>query len=463
MSGSDMSASPAASRTRLYGSWGNILRAEHETLAPRSVDGAREIAARLPAHSAIARGNGRSYGDVALNPGRTLVDMLGLDHFIAFDATTGRLRCEAGILLSDILAVLSRPDRDGSGWLLPVMPGTRFITVGGAIANDVHGKNAHGLGSFGCHVVDLELARSDGRRLVCSPEENPDLFAATIGGLGLTGLILTATLQLRRVPGLALEAEDIAFDRLEDFFTLDAESAQAWEYTAAWIDCLAGGEALGRGIYMRARHAPGVGAPPPARAPSRSVPLTPPLSGVNGLSVRAFNALYWRKLGSKRRKSHVGSYEKVFFPLDAIGHWNRLYGPAGFYQFQAVVPPEHAEPVTRELLAEISSARQGSMLVVLKRFGDIVSPGLISFPMPGITLALDFPNLGDATRKLLARLERIVVAAGGRIYPAKDFSMSRESFAKGYPALQDFLRHRDPAMSSAFARRMGIVEEEDAS
>ncbi|MEP9378940.1 FAD-binding oxidoreductase [Aquabacter sp. CN5-332] len=432
-------------------------------LLPATPDRAAAVLPGLPLRSAIAHGCGRSYGDVALNPGGTLIDMRSLDRFVAFDAGTGLLTCETGVTLADILAAISRPAPDGSGWLLPVMPGTRFVTVGGAIANDVHGKNAHHLGSFGCHVEALELARSDGARLWCSRTENSDLFAATIGGLGLTGLILTATLRLRHVAGLGVETEDIRFARLDDFFTLDAESADGWEYTAAWIDCLASGDDLGRGLYMRARHAPGVSAAPPSRTPKLSVPVTPPLSLVNGLSVRAFNAMYWRKLGPSGRKSGVGSYEKVFFPLDAIGGWNRLYGPAGFYQFQAVVPPRDARAVTAALLSAIAAAGQGSMLVVLKRFGDVRSPGLMSFPMPGITLALDFPNRDAATLGLLSRLDAIVMEAGGRIYPAKDFSMSRGSFTQGYPALSVFERHLDPVMSSAFARRMGITEGEGIS
>lgn len=407
----------------------------------------------------VLYGNGRSYGDVALNPGGALLDARHLDRFISFCPQSGLLTCEAGVTLAEILAVISRPDPDGGGWLLPVMPGTRFITVGGAIANDVHGKNAHHLGSFGNHVQALELARSDGTRLTCSRLQNAALFAATIGGLGLTGLILSATLQLRRVPGLGIESEDIRFGHLDDFFRLDAESAETWEYTAAWIDCLASGAALGRGIYSRGRHLPGIASAPPARAPRLSVPLTPPVSAVNGLSVRAFNAAYWRRLGASGRKISVGSYAPSFFPLDAIGHWNRLYGPRGFYQFQAAVPHADGRAVTAELLEAIAASGQGSMLVVLKRFGTVAPEGLLSFPMPGISLALDFPNRGETTLRLLGRLESIVMAAGGRIYPAKDACMRPESFAQGYPGLAAFRPHLDPALTSAFARRVGILKE----
>ena len=269
-----------------------------------------------------AYGCGRSYGDSALNPGGNLIDCTGLDRFIAFDATTGVLTCKAGVRLADILAVICRPEADGAGWLLPVTPGTRFVTVGGAIANDVHGKNHHQFGTFGSHVLSFELVRSDGSRMVCARDHHPQLFAATIGGLGLTGLIVQATIQLRRVPGLAVEAEDIRFDCLTEFFALARESDAAWEYTAAWIDCVARGRGLGRGIFSRARHVAGRGTPPPGRDPRWSVPIPLPVCLVAPLVVKVFNALYWRKLGRHGRIRHIGSYEKVFYPLDAVGRWN---------------------------------------------------------------------------------------------------------------------------------------------
>ncbi|MFG1463561.1 FAD-binding oxidoreductase [Xanthobacter sp. DSM 24535] len=441
---------------RAYRSWGGVLRAESDVVRPLDPARAARLVQDPHPQSLIAYGCGRSYGDVALNPGGMLVDTRHLDCFMAFDPESGLLTCEAGVRLADIFAVISHPEADGSGWMLPVVPGTRFVSVGGAIANDVHGKNDHACGSFGNHVVSLELARSDGNRFICSRKENPGLFSASIGGMGLTGLILSATLRLRKVSGLALESEEIRFGHLDDFFALDAESAEDWEYTAAWVDCLAKGAQLGRGIYLRARHAPGVGAPPPSRATKIVVPFAPPISAVNALSLRAFNAAYWRKLGKSGRKAQVASYEKTFFPLDAIGQWNHLYGPRGFYQFQAVIPTDAARDGTADLLRAIVAAGQGSMLVVLKRFGTVGSPGLMSFPMPGVTLALDFPNLGEGTLRLLRRLEEIVVAAHGRIYPAKDFSMSAETYAKGYPALSAFRHFLDPAMSSAFSRRVGI-------
>ena len=438
-----------------YTSWGYVLRGSHEVSKPPSVETAAAEVMSPSNTTMLGFGCGRSYGDVALNPGGRLLDCTSLDRFVAFDRGTGVLTCEAGVRLADILSVICQPEPDGSGWMLPVSPGSRFVTVAGAIANDVHGKNHHQFGTFGRHMISFELVRSDGSRLTCSLTLNPELFAATIGGLGLTGLILRATIQLRRVTGLAVEAEDIRFDTLGGFLKLAEESGAGWEYTAAWVDCAGKGSDPGRGIFSRARHAPGVGAEPPARGPKLGFPIKPPLPLINNLTVLEFNALYWRKpIGGKPR---VGSYETVFYPLDAIANWNRVYGPAGFYQFQNVVPLADAEASMRAMLRVITQSGQGSMLSVLKVFGDQVSPGMMSFPMAGVTLALDFPNRGQATRDLLARLEAITVEAGGRLYPAKDGLMAAATMRRGYPALDRFARQIDPCFASAFARRVDLV------
>jgi FAD/FMN-containing dehydrogenase len=364
------------------------------------------------------------------------------------------------VQLAEILAVICRPGSDNDGWFLPVMPGTRFVTVGGAIANDVHGKNQHRLGTFGCHVLSLELVRGDGQRLTCSRQENADMFAATIGGLGLTGLILQATIQMRRVRGHAVEAEDIRFGSLNDFFALVAESDSDWEYTAAWMDSFARGPRLGRGIFSRARTAPGRSADPPARTSRFTLLGMPSISLISPLSVRAFNAAYWRKLGLRGRSRRTGGYESVFFPLDAVGDWNRVYGPNGFFQFQCVVPPVGAQDAVAELLRLTAEARQGSFVTGLKVFGDQPSPGLMSFPMEGVTIALDIPNKGSSTHQFLAQLEQVVTEAGGRLYPAKDATMSMRTFQQGYPRLDTFLTQLDPKFSSAFARRVALIRSE---
>ncbi|MBW7900844.1 MAG: FAD-binding oxidoreductase [Rhodocyclaceae bacterium] len=404
---------------------------------------------RLPSRSAplpatagtlLPYGNGRSYGDVCLNPGGALLAMRGLDRFIAFDADTGVLVCEAGALLADILDVCVP-----RGWFLPVTPGTRHVTVGGAIANDVHGKNHHAAGSFGAHLRAFELLRSDGSRRRCAPDENPAWFAATVGGLGLTGVVTWAELQLRRIAGNAVAVRNTRFTGLDAFFALNAEAERQHEYAVAWIDCLA---KTPRGVLIAGDHA---ATDLPAPRGERNLPLTPPFSLINETSLRAFNAVYYGKPWPARETVHHRPY---FYPLDAVGRWNRLYGPRGFYQYQSAVPPAAAAAATAEMLAAIAESGQGSFLAVLKNFGERPSPGLLSFPMAGTTLALDFPNRGAATLSLFERLDAIVLAAGGRLYPAKDARMPAATFRAGYPRLAEFSSFVDPKLSSGFWRRV---------
>jgi FAD/FMN-containing dehydrogenase len=400
-------------------------------------------------------GNGRSYGDSCLNGGGALVDARGLDRLLKFAPETGVLDVEAGVSFATILQYLTRWAEPERTWFVPVSPGTKFITVGGAIANDVHGKNHATAGCFGNHVLSLRLQRSDGSVLTCSPRENAALFNATIGGLGLTGLVLSAVIQLRRVPSLWLEVEDIRFDDLQAFDRLSASSAE-WDYTVAWTDCLQRGPALGRGIFTRARHARRAGPPPaPVSQPRCRMPADLPGWALNGLSVAAFNALYWRR-APRLPVCRVRSYEPVFYPLDAIGDWNRIYGRRGFHQYQCVVPSAVAADAVTALLRTIAAARQGSFLAVLKKLGSVASPGMLSFPMPGTTLALDFPNRGPATYDLLNRLDRITADAKGRIYPAKDGRVSARDFQRGYPRWKEFARHVDPKFSSDFWRRVSV-------
>ena len=433
--------------------WGRAHRFTHDVLQPRDADEAL-AALRSAARPVLPYGQGRSYGDSCLNDRGILLDTGHLDRFIGFDPAAGLLQAQAGVTLAEVLAYVCRPDPDGSAWFPAVTPGTRRVSLGGAVANDVHGKNHHRFGCFGSHVPAFTLLRRDGRVRRCSQRDEPELFAATIGGLGLTGLILDVTMQLRRVPGLMLVAEDIQFGGLDEFYALAAESEAGWEYTVAWIDCLASGGALGRGIYSRANHVAGPVGPVAPLATSCSLPVSPPVSPLNRLSLRLFNNLYWRKLGWRRQVRRVMPYAGSLYPLDAIGGWNRLYGPRGFYQYQCVLPPATARDGIAELLAAIARSGQGSFLAVLKTLGERRSPGLLSFPMPGTTLALDFPNRGPSTLDLLDRLDAITLAAGGRLYPAKDGRMSAAAFAAGYPSLERFRRSVDPGFSSSFWRRM---------
>lgn len=335
------------------------------------------------------------------------------------------------------------------GWFLPVTPGTQFATVGGALANDVHGKNHHVQGSFGDHVIGFTLHRSDGSSADVQPSD--PLFAATIGGLGLTGLVTAVELQLMPVRGPWMTVESLRFDHVDAFFEHSRESAADFEYTVAWVDCLASGPALGRGHFLRARHAsPGTSAARPGR--SLAMPVTPPVSLVNALSLRAFNTLYFHRQRQLRVRS-TQHYQPYFYPLDGIHHWNRMYGRAGFLQHQCVVPPDAARETIPALLRAIAASGQGSFLAVLKEFGDRPAPGLLSFARPGTTLALDFPR-SDAAFTLLDRLDAIVADAGGALYAAKDARMSPAMFRRGFPRLDAFLPHIDPAFSSSFWRRV---------
>ncbi len=423
-------------------SWGALSRDEHELVPLFDRDA---VAGRLQGPG-VAHGLGRSYGDVALNPGGRLWSCTGLDRYIHFDPLLGRVRCEAGVSL-DSLQNLFVP----RGWMLPVTPGTRWVTLGGAVANDVHGKNHHARGTFGHHILALRLVRTSGEVLDLSPDQNADLFFATLGGLGLTGVITEVELQLMPVRGPWLDSETIPFHSLDDFFALSMHSEANWEYTVAWIDCLSGPQL--RGLFMRANHADEQDEESAARVHrSLQLALTPPVSLINGLSLRAFNEAYFR-LHARDGEARV-HYQPFFYPLDHVGHWNRIYGPAGFYQYQSVIPSLHAKEATEQMLAAIKASGQGSFLAVLKVFGRMPSLGMLSFPQAGVTLALDFPNRGQASLQLFERLDRIVAEAGGRLYMAKDARMPATMFQQGYPLWEAFLSLRDPGISSAMSRRL---------
>lgn len=393
----------------------------------------------------LAYGMGRSYGDVCLNSGGNLWVTSDLDHLRQFDQDTGRLVVEAGVQLRDIQRLFVP-----RGWMLPVTPGTQMLTVGGAIANDVHGKNHHVRGSFGDHVRGLHLVRTDGEPILCSPDQCPDWFHATLGGLGLTGVIVEAELQLKKISGPWLEAETLPYQGLERFFELADASEAGWEHTVSWIDCLSGVQS--KGLFMRANPVHRTQGPLPEKK-KRSVPFVPPFSLVNRLTLFPFNFAYYGmgRLCAGRKVVH---YEPFFYPLDNLLNWNRMYGPKGFYQYQSVVPRENALEATRDMLQAISRSGEGSFLAVLKTFGDRKSPGLMSFSRPGVTLALDFPNRNERTYRLFERLDAIVMEARGAIYPAKDARMPRALFEAGYPHLNEFLKFRDPGISSGFSRRL---------
>lgn len=431
-------------------SWGNYPRhpqTPHSVHWPEDVSQALAEISTLGHDSALAFGCGRSYGDSCLAESDHVLAMKGMDRVLATDWETGVILAQSGITLAKLIDIaLPR------GWFLPVTPGTKFVTLGGAVANDVHGKNHHVMGTFGRFVRRLALDRSDEGSVECSPSQRADLFAATVGGLGLTGVILVVELQLRRISSSEIERRNIRFGRLDEFFELSQEHDASHEYTVAWIDCLASGREAGRGHYIAGNHAKE--GPLELAAPGRlSIPIAPPFSLVNGFSLRAFNTLYYHRQRKKEVASRVG-YDSFFYPLDRLLRWNRMYGLGGFQQFQCVVPRRHGREVIRAVMQQIAQSGAGSFLAVLKQCGELISPGLLSFPVDGVSLALDFPQRDQMNDHLFARLDALVHEAGGRLYPAKDAHMSAMDFKKAYPNWTKVEALRDPQIMSRFWRRV---------
>ena len=430
-----------------YPSWGLYPKVANQTLLTleqRNQDLPQTDSSILP------RGLGRSYGDSCLNENGTLISNLNLNHMIEFNSDTGILRCEAGVSLNEILQ-FAVP----RGWFLSVSPGTKFVTVGGAIANDVHGKNHGRAGNFGHHTLSFELLRSNGERLLCSRNQNPDYFHATVGGMGLTGFITWAEIQLKKIPSSYIAQEQIQFYNLQEFFELSQESDKNFAYVAGWVDCVNGGNDV-RGIIIRGNYSEQrAGDYQVHRSNSaKTIPTYFPDFALNPLSIRAFNLAYYHKNIFKHRANTV-HYEPFFYPLDSVNNWNKIYGRRGFLQYQVVVPyaTDNGQAI-REIMDLVKKSQMGSFLVVLKTFGSIKSEGMMSFPREGVTLALDFANYGPDLLKFLDRCDVIVRQAGGAIYPAKDARMSKESFAQFYPRLNEFEKFIDPKFSSSFWRRV---------
>jgi hypothetical protein len=396
-----------------------------------------------PGMSFLPFGMGRSFGDCCLNDGNALLTTRNLSRILSFDEESGRLVAEAGVNFDEIQR-MSIPQ----GWFLPVTPGTRFVTVGGAIGNDVHGKNHHCAGTFGHHVLRFELRRSDGSSLICSPQENPDWFRATIGGLGLTGLIIWAEIQMKPIVNSLIDSEVIRYGDVEEFYSLNDESVKKFQYTVAWVDTLSG-QGLGRGLFIRGNHNKD-----PERVEKQAtsgtlftVPFVLPFSILNRATLKIFNTVFYNMRPSRQSKTQpLGPF---FYPLDSIGAYHRLYGPGGIIQWQALVPSKEA---AREILS-FSSKLGGSFLTVMKVMENFGSVGLLSFSGNGVTIALDFPY-SRTVIELLPKLDAIVAAAGGRLYPAKDARMSGEYFRQYFPQWQELIPFIDPKFSSSFWRRV---------
>lgn len=435
----------------LLSGWGKYPTLDAEQIFPATAEAVVEHISQGEKGrvNMIARGLGRSYGDSSL--AERVLSMGRLDHFLGFDEASGRLRCSAGISLADILA-LCVP----KGWFLPVTPGTKFVTVGGAIASDVHGKNHHREGCFSQHVTSMKLATVTHGIIECSATLNTDLFLASCGGMGLTGVIVEATLQLKRIQSSQIRETTHKAENLDEVFGFFEEYREA-SYSVAWIDCLSTGAALGRSLLMLGEHAEDGGLDAHSTK-ALTVPLDMPGFLVSRSVIKAFNELYYHRV-RKKVSQRVIHYDSFFYPLDNIHHWNRMYGKRGFTQYQFVLPEAAGLEGIKSVLASIAASRYGSFLSVLKKMGH-ANNNVLSFPMAGYTLALDF-KMDDGLPAFLDELDRIVLDYGGRIYLTKDARMSKAVFRQSYPQWEGFRAVRaqygaDGIFNSTQSLRLGL-------
>ncbi|WP_329135697.1 FAD-binding oxidoreductase [Streptomyces sp. NBC_01476] len=441
--------------------WGRTAPTTARLLRPRSYEEAAAAIRACDGRGAIARGLGRAYGDAAQNAGGAVLDMTGLDRIHEIDAVNGLVVCDAGVSLHRLMEVLLP-----LGWFVPVTPGTRYVTVGGAIGADIHGKNHHVSGSFSRHVRAIELLTGDGRTHLVTPEDEPELFWATAGGMGLTGVVLAATVQLLPVETSLMSVDTERATDLDDLMARLTTGDHRYRYSVAWIDLLARGAGTGRAVLTRGEHAPLDALPARARRaplafrPGR-LPAAPrflPDGLLGRTTVGLFNELWYRK-APRERRGQLQKLATFFHPLDGLPEWNRIYGRSGFVQYQFVVGYGQ-EDALRRIVRKLSTRGCPSFLAVLKRFGD-GDRGWLSFPLPGWTLALDIPASLSGLGALLDELDDEVAGAGGRVYLAKDSRLRPEMLARMYPRLDDFreLRARhDPrgAITSDLARRLGL-------
>ena len=429
-------------------SWGRVGRQPQYVARPNFRDELPKLISEPGWESKLAIGLRRSYGDSCLNGAGALIDITGLDRFISFDPQSGRLKAEAGISLSRLLRVIVP-----RGWFLPTTPGTRLVTLGGAVANDVHGKNHHRAGTFGSNVIGLGLLRSDGRRLTLSARIEPELFCATIGGLGLTGVIEWVELQLVPIRSAYLDVEILPYGSLDDFWSLAEASVGQYEHTVAWIDCMSRGARAGRGVFTRANWAKDDQLDVKENRVAQTLPFEFPTFPLKRLSAAAFNEFYYSAASAQKEETPATP-----FSLFLSARRDRQLESALRIGRTVAVPVRHS--VGRRTSRRAGPPRrdctlgQASFLAVIKTFGDRPSPGMLSFPRAGATLALDFPNRGDETLSLMRRLDEIVHGAGGALYPAKDGRMSATMFRSAYPRWEAFAAHKDPHMSSDFWRRV---------
>lgn len=436
--------------------WGNYPKINADILSFSSEEELKQIVAKEK--ELIARGMGRCYGDSSL--GETILSTLKFNRILSFEETNGKTTCEAGITLEDLLETFIP-----KGWFLPVTPGTKYITIGGAIASDVHGKNHHVEGSISNHIISMDVMIDNGEIINCSKETNKDLFWATCGGMGLTGVILRATFCLSKIETSYITQETIKAENLEEIMTIFEES-KSYTYSVAWIDCLAKGKNVGRSLMMRGEHATiedlkntSFLSSPLAveKKPLLDIPIDFPNFALNTVSVKSFNFLYYNKQVKKHQKG-ITNYNKFFYPLDGINNWNRIYGKRGFVQYQFVLPVEKSYEGLKKILSRISDSGSCSFLAVLKLFGK--QDDLISFPKEGYTLALDFP-ISKKVFNLLDELDEMVLEHDGRFYLTKDSRMKQCTFEKGYENIEEFKQIKETydktrKFQSLQSKRMGI-------
>ncbi len=409
--------------------WGNFPKVLASTKSIRAKeDVISELQSKL---TYIARGNGRCYGDSSLHT--SVFSTLKLDNILDFDPSHATITCQSGVTFESLVQFLV-PKK----LFLPVTPGTKFITVGGAVASDIHGKNHHVDGSFGDHIIQMEILLSSGEVVQCGKDVNPELFNATCGGMGLTGIILSVKFKLKRIKNQFISQTTIKAKNLDEIFSLFEEYKNT-TYSVAWIDCLQSGNSLGRSLLMVGEHASDSEISKRGETIKKknhlAIPFNFPAWVLNTLTIKIFNFLFYHKQ-FKRKKQSIVSFDQFFYPLDFINHWNRMYGKNGFIQYQFVLPLENSKVGLKKILGEISKNGTGSFLAVLKLFGE-QEGGLISFPMKGYTLALDFP-LRDGLFEFLDQLDRLVLGYGGRVYLTKDARMKKEIFWNGYPNATQF-------------------------
>jgi FAD/FMN-containing dehydrogenase len=431
-------------KNHLYRSWGLKEASNQEafTLERQDFD-LQKFTKKI-----LAFANGRSYGDICLNSNGIVLDTKNWNQFIDFDFENGYLKAYSGVLLSDILKLIIP-----KGWFLPVLPGTKYISLGGAIANDIHGKNHHHAGTFGLHLEEFEILKSNGERLICNASNNSDLFRATIGGMGLTGLIIWAKIKLKKITNSFLNLELIKFYSFEEFLNLSIDSDKKFEYTVAWIDSFANNSLELRGIFMRANHDTNHMNNQQAKIREYNLPFEIPFSLVNNFTTKIFNYLYFNKQISKKIITKI-DYNSFFFPLDLVSNWNLLYGPKGFTQLQFVCPLKNINSLLDEVFGLITKYHLSSPLSVLKVFGAIQSPGLLSFPREGITLAMDFPSSNKNLELFLTEALKQIYKHEGIVYPAKDTHLEKSLFQESFKSLDEFKKNKDPNFCSDFWRRV---------